>query len=511
MSQAIVPQADLAALRREELALLEQEERLREGLPFLYGWPWYKWAHEFFESTNRMNFLCAANQISKSSTQIRKCIDWATNTKKWPSLWRHKPMQFWYLYPTKDVAKIEFETKWKQFLPKGEFKNHPVYGWKEEWQNKALFAIHFNSGVHVYFKTYAMDESHLQSGSCDAIFCDEELPTHHLDELLMRMSATDGYFHMVFTATLGQDYWRRTIEPKNKEEELYADAFKLQISLYNCLNYMDGSPSPWTHERILRQTKLCSTKAQVQRRIFGKFAVDKGLKYESFDRERNMKPRRPGQKLPPTWHVYEGVDIGSGGKDGHPSAICFVAVDPTFRTGRVFLGWRGDEIATTAGDVVLKHIEMKKGLLPNGQYYDHANADFFSIATSMGESFQKAEKAHDKGEEIINVLFKNQMLYIYEGDPELEKLAGELVTLRSDTPKNKAKDDFCDALRYACSQIPWDFSVVTGAPLDETGKVLPPVLTEEQQRRLGTEADREDAAEYARVEDEMEEWNDLYE
>jgi len=67
----------------------------------------------------------------------------------------HTPTQFWYLYPTSTQVNIEFETKWKQFLPKGEYKNDPIYGWHEEKKDGNIIAIHFNSGVHLYFKTYA--------------------------------------------------------------------------------------------------------------------------------------------------------------------------------------------------------------------------------------------------------------------------------------------------------------------------------------------------------------------
>jgi len=108
-------------------------------------------------------------------------------------------VQFWYLYPSKPVINAEFETKWKQFLPKGDMKNDPYYGWKEERKQGDVVAIHFNSGVHVYFKTYEQNVQNLQTGTCDAIFCDEELPIELYDELTFRISASDGYFHMVFT------------------------------------------------------------------------------------------------------------------------------------------------------------------------------------------------------------------------------------------------------------------------------------------------------------------------
>jgi len=67
----------------------------------------------------------------------------------------------------------------------------------------------------------------------------------------------------------------------------------------------------------------------------------------------------------------------------------------------------------------------------------------------------------EKGYDVVNVLFKNGMLFIYK-TPELQKLASELSTLKTTTAKNKAKDDFADSFRYAVSKIPWDWSVIIG-------------------------------------------------
>lgn len=500
-------QKQLAA-KREKAALLERKLELQQGLPFLYGWKWYPWAREFFESTNKMNFLCAANQISKSSTQIRKCIDWATNREKWVKLWPMKPIQFWYLYPTKDVAEIEFETKWKLFLPRGKYADDPTYGWKEEWKNKSLFAIHFNSGVHVYFKTYAQDAQHLQSGTCDAIFCDEELPVELYDELIMRITASDGYFHMVFTATLGQDFWKEVIEEKGDKERL-KEAFKLQVAMFDCLKYEDGSPSHWTPAKIQQAISRCKSQAEVLRRVYGRFIVDAGRKYECFDRIQNMKKKSHPHEYPHGWHVYAGVDIGSGGEKGHPASIVFVAVRPDFRAGRVFKAWRGDGIVTESSDILRQFRKMKGKIICTGQYYDWGSKDFQIVATRNSEPFLKAEKGHDIGEDTINVLFKNRMLYLYEGDPEMEKLSSELATLKTETPKNKAKDDLVDALRYAVSQIPWDWSVITSQPAP--GKVKPtPEQTELEQRKAAFMGGEEEDKTWD-VEEEMEAWGELYE
>lgn len=452
----------LEAHGEEYVKLKEAELALKRGLPHLHGYKWYQWAWDFFDSRNKQNFLCAANQISKSSTQIRKCIDWATDKSKWEELWHGypPPNQFWYLYPTQPQATIEFEKKWKQFLPKDEYKNHPEYGWVEEYKKDEIFAIHFNTGVSVYFKSYKQGGTALQTGTVYAVFLDEECPEELWDELNLRVQAVDGYVHMVFTATLGQEFWRKVIEPKDADEEKFPGAWKRQVSMYNCQFYQDGTPSHWTDQRINRVIASCKSTAEVQRRVFGKFVKDSGLKYPQFDVKRHMKEWHP---IPKTWNWYVGIDIGAGGTDteAHPSAIVFVAVRPDYQAGRVAAVWRGDGIRTTASDVYQKYLEMKTelGVEPVGKYYDWGSVEFGEIAIRKGAGFVGADKSHDRGETIINVLFRNDMLLIYERG-ESGKLAGELASVTVDGPKRKKKDDACDGLRYAVTKIPWDWSVV---------------------------------------------------
>lgn len=470
----------LLDLKREQLELKEKQLKLRAGLPFLYGWKWYKWAREFFDSTNKQNFLCAANQISKSSTQIRKCIDWATNKPKWKALWGRDPIQFWYLYPSRDVATAEFITKWQQFLPKNEYKDDATYGWKAEFKKGEIHALHFNSGVHIFFKTYAQDSINLQTGTCDALFCDEELPFDLYDELSFRLSAADGYFHMVFTATLGQEEWRLVIEERGRAKEKFPQACKLQVSMFDCMKYEDGTPSHWSIEKIQGVIAKCSTKNEILRRVYGRFVVEKGLKYEQFDRSRHMVPAFP---IPADWYVYGAADLGSGGAEAHPAAIVFVAVRPDFRFGAVFKGWRGDNEVTVATDVLDKFLAMKGTLELSGQSYDWSSADFKVMTERAGEPFMKANKDHEFGEKTINSIFKHNMMVIFEGDEELEKLATELATLKKETSKRKAKDDIADAFRYAVVIPPWDWSFITGAEPEWKAQAAEKNLTPEERQK----------------------------
>lgn len=489
----------------EYIGLLEKKVQLKEGLPFLYGWPYYSWARDFMDSTNKVNLLCAANQISKSSTQIRKCLDWATNRAKWPSLWRRSPTQFWYLYPNQDTLNAEWETKWSQFIPSHGFEGSPTYGFKVEKDKKDLVALHFNSGVHLYFKTYSQKTTNLQTGTCDAIFCDEELPLTHYDELMFRLSASDGYFHMVFTATLGQEFWRRALEPVGLEKAELPNAWKKQITMYDCLRYEDGSPSHWTVEKIQRVIDKCQTKNEVLRRVFGRFVKDSNQKYPTFDPSRHMVEFA---QVPSDWLNFVGVDVGAGGT-GHPSAIVFVAVRPDYRAGIVYQCWRGDGELTTSGDVFNKFLEMKKMMrgLPGRFFYDHSAKDFGTIASRAGEAFSKAEKSHEIGEQILNTLLKSNMIRIVS-DEQGAKLSTELSSIANVVDKTKQKDDLADALRYAVALIPWDWTGIVPDIVALENKPPEKPLTPYQQQihdRRYRGFDRE--PELGSVETEIEEYN----
>lgn len=367
-----------------------------------------------------------------------------------------KPNQFWSFYPTQEVWQTEFETKWEpDFLPRGEYKNHPVFGWKPTYDKGLIKKIEFNSGVTIYCKTYAQKIKDLQSGSVHAIFLDEEPPVEFIPELQARLRATNGYFNGVMTPTLGQEYWRRVFEPKNPEEEIFPDADKETVSLYDCQTYEDGTKTKWTDQRIQEIIAECPTQADVLRRVWGRFVKSEGLRFESFDLDRNTMSPQP---VPRNWQIYAAVDPGSGGKSGHPAAIVFIAVRPDFKEGWVFKAWRGDGIPTANPDILDKYQEMAQGLLVVSKVYDYKDKDFQLVALARGEAFEKANKARDDGFGLVNSLLKLGVLKVFRGDVETEKLIAEFMAVPITNDKRKLLDDLTDAVRYDCMQVPWDLT-----------------------------------------------------
>lgn len=462
-------------LKLEKIRLLEEQEKLKYGLPFLYGRKKYQWQRDYIDNRfNRTRLLCAANQIGKSTIQIEDRIDIATDPTEWRRLYPHlfrvnphaKPSS-WYLYPNQDTVMSEFDEKWvPDILPKGDYKDHPVYGWKHTITNKVLKKITFNTGWTIYFKTYNQNVQDLQSGTIWAMDADEELPVDLWDELSARLFATDGYFSMAFTATKGQTFWKNAIESKG-DKETFKDAFKIQVSQYDCLEYEDGSETPWTAERIARNKAKCKSDAEVQRRIYGKFMVDSGLLYSGFSEVVNVTeyPKTKSglifKGVPPTWSVYTGIDYGSGGVKNHPSAIVFLSVSPDYKRIRLFKSKRFDKIQMTAGDLYKEYVKLRGKLRPVNQAYDWASTDLGTIAARNGDNLNKAEKNHIAGELALNSALKSGILRIYRDD-ESEKLIDELTSVKEGYNKRATADDMIDALRYALIAIPIDWAALLG-------------------------------------------------
>ena len=472
----------------------------------------YKWQREYLESKKKVNLICAANQIGKSSIAIKRVIANCTEPKRWEKFWQTKPRMFWYFYPDLDTLRREWATKWAENMPNGPMKAHPQYGWKAVLEKEAPKVVHWNSGVTLYFMTYTKELTAIQAGTVHEITVDEELPVNFYDELILRLTVTGGTFNMVCTPTLNQPFWKEAIET----DKVLPHAFKRQVSMYDCLTYEDGTPSTvFTLEKIHEVEAKCRSEAERQRRVHGKFITEEGREYFAYDPEKNRCIRKGTEG----WHIHTGVDWGSGGTDGHPSAVIFVKVRPDYKKGVVYRAWRGDGVKTTCGDLFNKYIELRGDDKPVRQVYDYSAKDFSVIAERNGENFSKANKSVELGREIVNTLFKFGMLDIYEGDVELDKLSGELLTVMTTTTQTNKKNDLTDALKYAVIDIPWDFESIRLDKEDPNKKMAPIQLTPEQFAEEQVSLRRGEGSKYFKDEspsgwgdvyDDLDYWNEEY-
>ena len=432
-----------------------------------------------------------------SSIQIRDFIDIATKPEIWEELWpvlktNTSAVPYgWYLYPNQDTVMAEFETKWmKEILPRGSMENHPVYGWKANITTKVLKHIDFNSGFRLYFKTYNQNVSDLQSGTVWLVGLDEEVKESLLPELEARLFATGGMMSMVFTATIGQEIWRKTIEQIGQKDEQFPHAWKRQVSMYDCLEYVDGSDTPWTKQKIEIAKQSCKSETEIARRVYGKFVLESGLLYSGFDRRRNFRPYpvKPDGTIfygcPKGWDVYSAVDYGSGGT-GHPSSIMFLAVNKEVTKIRVIKCKRFDNDGDfTAADLYQAYVSMRKelGVTPIKQVYDSAAKDFGTIAIRSGDYFTKANKDHTEGELALNSALKMGILVIYDDeDGEGDKFCRELESLTTGYNKRITTDDLTDSARYAVVSIPINWLDVLAGKAVKLGKDKKKVYNDRQE------------------------------
>lgn len=514
---------EIKRLKLEKLKRLEAQQKLQAMLPHLYMHKRYPWQREFEDEVHmRYQVITAANQIGKSSSAIQKLIRLATEPHRWKEIWPNlvdpdnAVLQFWYLYPSYDVATAEFENKWRPLLPRVP-EDDPDYGWKPEYARKHIKALYFPR-VNLYFKSYSQDVEDLQSGSVHVLGADEELPVHLLPELQMRTNATDGIMMFVFTATKGQTFWRQVVEDRT----VWKDVARIwQVPLHACMKYADGTPSQWTAQRIASAIAKCKDQNEVDRRIFGKFVVDEGRRFPTFSRERHMAPYK---KIPVDWPVFVGIDHGAGGgKLNHPAAITFLACEPSYKMAYVIRHWRGDTEVTTSRDTVDWYVRMAQTVKNPiiAIYYDYHAKDVGLFAQKAGLPFQNAEKHHDIGEGCLNALFQNDAVQIFtqsdvsdeENIPgyflEGYKLAEEFDSLQNNIDKRQAKDDSIDSMRYSAAKIPFDFENLMS--MDRLKQILSKPhrmkTVDEQRRDAMIEGEEPDGSS---VDEELEFWGSQY-
>jgi hypothetical protein len=324
---------------------------------------------------------------------------------------------------------------------------------------------------------------------------------------------------MVFTATDGHPLWFRTMERIGYDDEAFKGAHKQVVSLYDCLTYEDGSPGGWTLERIKEREGQCSSDAEIQRRVMGRFVKEEGRKFSQFDPNLHHKSSYP---VPVDWRVYASVDVGSGRRTTVKSskssgAIVFIAANPECTRATVFKVWRGDDLETSAGDILDQYRKMRAGINVVQASYDHASKEFGIIASRSAENFVPADKSRDSGTQTLNTLFKHNMLDIMDTD-QSAKMVQELMTVPAGDKHRKIQDDLTDALRYCVLLIPWDWSKIklsTSELLEERDVIMDRPLTDEEALALQIRQRRGDMEPNSTIgwEDfssELDYWNEQY-
>lgn len=499
---------------KKKLELLRRKQQVIDGLPHLYGFDWYGFQKDFIDTDKEWQFLTCANQIGKTTVLLAKLVHLATDQTRWAKCWKDRPQLFIYLLPSQKLHDENCLTKWLDVLPKNEYKDDDYYGWEWEKRGKNYLGINFKNGVRLVFKSFGMKTQNLQSLSASVIAFDEEPDKDLVPEVQTRTQAIrvaegnmenayGGFKLFVFTATKSQEYFRKIMEERGKRETFpvsQGNVFKKCVSLFDCQKHVSGKPSRWTDEAINRIIKSLPTDAEIKRRVYGRFQATEGLIYQSFSTERNVIDEKPF--IPDDFYYFCGIDYGAGGS-AHPSAIVFTAVAPDYSYGYVTDIWVGQGEVTTCSDVVDKYISMAAGKNVVNVYYDFAAKDLHTFAQRRGIAFLRANKNHKIGEDLLNALFKQNMLKIFRDDQSSHILVSQLSSMVRGKI-NKTNDDAPDALRYCISSINWDFTNSQG--IQKIEKALSPKRPNSYRLRDGRMWPREkDDSEYF-AEQEESEW-----
>ena len=494
---------------------LRKVTQLKEELPHLYGFPLYIWQDEFFKCTEQLQFIFKANQIGGSSIMIKKIIHYATEPKHW-TIFNRKPKMMMYLYPDKNTATREWETKWQEFMPKGSMKDHEQYGWKETWDGKYIDSVQFyegknpdgtlKPGVILYFKTYGSGAENLQGSTIAIVACDEELPEDLFPELLTRITGSP--------MNAGAMYWQGCTPTKGQKylADIQSGKTKLPasrvwtVSQYDCLYYANGEKSMWTKERIEQNKQRYPSQREIDIRVYGLFKPLDRLAITQFNPDKHVKPYHPIKG----WEVYCGVDYGVGGPTGHPSSIVFVAVSPNYNAARVINCWKsayGPGTKTTSlDDVIMRYLEMCKEIgidQPTCTYYDPAAGSLGVLAERTGLGWLKANKEREHGFNLINSLFKNDMLILLKSSTNgVDELVDEIetATTESSSGAKKHNDDLLDGMRYATSSVPFNFENIKITQHD----------IDKPTRTNGRHELPDDDYNMDEIGDEIDEWNECY-
>lgn len=444
-----------------------------EHLPHLAKYKLYPWQYKFITSTNRINLCVASNQSGKSVALQKKTVWLASTPQYWPTFFPRRANNanmMWYLYPDRGTMKREWASKWPACLPDVP-KSHPFhahYGYSLGPRKEGLPEyIKFNTGMYIFFLYYTQDLSHLQATTVDYIGCDEEVPIPVYEELAARLLATGGQFNSVFTATLGQKFFYDAIERVGSPEETLKNAFKINVSMYDCLKYMDGSPSEHVTEESIEAALdfYKDDPDMVKKRVYGRFILGQGKAFYSYKKDvcevENVQVTRQHP-------IFAIVDPGTGGEKAHPAGILIVQHDMERHKLVVLSAWRGDGVATTSNTILAQVERMINGLGTNTLIYDGAAGDFkltchedrpnlYLIAAKKGrkEGFERVNSYLEAG--VIEIPKKCPHGVPWWEESQIEKLHVELATVvkvpETGDKRPAITDDLTDCLRYACMHI----------------------------------------------------------
>ncbi|MCT4641591.1 MAG: hypothetical protein N4A33_04785 [Bacteriovoracaceae bacterium] len=541
---------------KRKIALLEKEAQDKELLPHKY-YDLYDWQHEFIECTHHKQYLTAANQTGKTFSMMLKAFKMSADVEWREKQWGdNQPRMGWYILPDQKTIDDNFYTKWEpDILPRGEKKKKGKYRWQLVKSGGHVRGIYFpETQFTLSFVSFGASASNLQSRTLGFVIFDEEpKELHKIAEIETRTLAyndpvTGDPVSIIvygFTPTIGHDRFRRIfsfndpnffnnipedikekyfedgylVNPRNEKDEIEKKSkliWKRRVSMFDCIKFRSGKPGRLTVSRIRQFIQAQPNARSIMIRVFGSFEKDDdgGLVYSAFNRMIHLQPYHDvfHHENVNTGFYTAGIDYGSG--TNHQSSIVISWISPDYKAVRIYKMWKGAKgVPTTADDVIKKYVEMTRGIQIKFPFYDWAAADLREIAFRMGITLHKAQKNVELGTNLMNTLFKNNMIKILvrPGDDMPHHLALELENITHDQKKRSRNDDLSDSLKYSLSGIAHLFNLLELNP-DYKAPIEQKMVVEPEYKRRDWQPDLSGKKHEwtGEIEDEINEWSEYY-
>lgn len=327
--------------------------------------------------------------------------------------------------------------------------------------------------------------------------CDEELPHVYWSETSARRDGLniDGYFNMAFTATLSQRFWYEAMECIGLPEERFRDAKKIQVSLYDCQQYMDGTKTGWTNERIQKRIDSCQSEKEVLRRVMGRFVNEELSIISGFSEEQNYKH---GEFIvPSTWSRIISFYVSSVG-----TGICVLAVSAEFDKVVVAECHKLDLTSYEA----LEKLHALRGKKSAELYINAEPLDFIEMSQNSGIFFQTVKNPKNGLKDKINSYFKTGVLEIAKSKNSHE-LIMQIRTIKESDVKSYEGYEVYGAMAIGLSKL----AVSLQNSIEGVKKKVPPkILNEREAFYRGLDRPLEVVDSYDNEFDEMNELLELF-
>jgi PBSX family phage terminase large subunit len=296
--------------------------------------------------------------------------------------------------------------------------------------------LRWKNGSLVVFKSYEQGRKKFQAAGVDIIQLDEEPPKDIYMECLARTSATNGQIIFSMTPLQGKTY---------VHDDLYLKAPTSEHIWCETISYLENRFIPDEEKQVLIELY---GEDEIPRRVYGLWTMLEGAVWKELNEDVHFIPRFP---IPRDWRRIRSIDLGYE----DPFCCLWLAESPK---KEIFVYQEYYKSATLLKDHAKAIQERDEWGLADDKLdgldqgivasiSDHERQERAELE-SYGIHTQPANKAVELGIQIVNRLFKAEMLYIFD-DLEHTKQESRNYRYKPGTELPIKKNDHTqDPMRY---------------------------------------------------------------